>query len=471
MRNIVLFGASKFGSLVYAKLKNEKNIIYFADNDSNKWGKLYEGIEVINPIKVKDFKNVQIIISSSYDLQIAEQLIAMGIKRFKIAKLLHNINSNNEEDELELIDCNFEMSGALTENKKITLIVMNASGSNTIALYKLMPEYIKKKYKMNLIKDYKKDIYFYKTLLMSNLLIGTEGPVNHIENSLNIELWHGFPLKGIGNMSKEDKVNMPFISEQWNNLDAIISYSEFYNIFMSSAFWIEKEKFLITGMPRNDFLYKSDGKKQILNLLNLNMNDKKVLFYLPTFRKSVHQKNMTKIWDNIFGMADFNLEQFNSFLNKYNLHLIVKLHPNEENYVISKLQQMKVNNITLLKNEVLNNSVVDLYEILNAADLLITDYSSVYFDFLLLNRPIIFTPTDLEIYRKTRGFMLEPYGLWTPGPKVLKQEELEGEIIKLLTDTKYYQKERQYIRDIIHRYKDGNSSERVWKVIDKIMVV
>ncbi len=64
------------------------------------------------------------------------------------------------------------------------------------------------------------------------------------------------------------------------------------------------------------------------------------------------------------------------------------------------LQTKKTDNLHILEDNYLRDKRLDLYEVVNAADLLITDYSSIYFDYLLLDRPIIFTPLDLEEYRK-----------------------------------------------------------------------
>lgn len=68
---------------------------------------------------------------------------------------------------------------------------------------------------------------------------------------------------------------------------------------------------------------------------------------------------------------------------------------------------------------------MDFYNILNAVDILITDYSSIYFDFLLLDRPIIFTPIDYEEYKHNRGFLLEPFDFWAPGDKCFCYEDLK----------------------------------------------
>ena len=98
-------------------------------------------------------------------------------------------------------------------------------------------------------------------------------------------------------------------------------------------------------------------------------------------------------------------------------------------------------------------------------DILITDYSSIYFDYLLLNRPIIFIPLDLEEYAQTRGFLLEPYDFWAPGPKVTTVDALIDEIRKCLADPACYEEERVVVNNLINRFQDGNSSRRVWEEV------
>ena len=106
---------------------------------------------------------------------------------------------------------------------------------------------------------------------------------------------------------------------------------------------------------------------------------------------------------------------------------------------------------------------------MNGVDLLITDYSSVYFDYLLLDRPIIFVPVDLEEYRKTRGFLLEPYDYWTPGKKALNQKDLQNMILQSFIKDDNVER-RNELKNIVHYYQDGNSSERVWNLIDRILM-
>jgi len=172
-------------------------------------------------------------------------------------------------------------------------------------------------------------------------------------------------------------------------------------------------------------------------------------------------------WSNIFDFECFDDVRFDSFLDDNDLTLVIKLHPKEESVVKNCISQMK--NIKMLTSDHLNKKGIDLYEILNSADLLITDYSSVYFDFLLLDKPIIFTPTDIDQYDSSRGFLLKPYDAWTPGPKVLDQNTLQSEIINSLKIDGYYSEERARIRDLAHKYKDGESSKRVWNFISELL--
>ena len=132
-------------------------------------------------------------------------------------------------------------------------------------------------------------------------------------------------------------------------------------------------------------------------------------------------------------------------------------------------RENNLSNILIFRNDDLLSNDLDLYELLNASDILITDYSSVFYDFLLLDKPMIFTPTDIDSYRERKGFLVESFENWVPGPKAFNQGELQLEINKCLAEKNYYAEKRNWQLRLQHRYKDGNSSERLWKFIDMIM--
>ena len=96
---------------------------------------------------------------------------------------------------------------------------------------------------------------------------------------------------------------------------------------------------------------------------------------------------------------------------------------------------------------------------------MITDYSSVYFDYLLLDKPIIFWTKDLEIYEERRGFLFDNVDKWMPGPKVKTVFELIDAIDKFINNYNWYSSERNNIKNLAHTYQDFNSTNRVWDLL------
>lgn len=356
--------------------------------------------------------------------------------------------------------------------KNITLVNTNYSGSNSYAMFKLMPEHIKDKYFIE-IMDQNNSNDFINAIVSSDVVVVTEGNYHFNKNIINknqivIDLWHGFPLKAMGYIDKGE-VYKSQIDKVWNNVNYIGSYSELFNILMNKCINTDPDKYVVLGAPRNDLLFTSNGREILSGIIGKNLQNKNILFYMPTYRHAVrgNRNDGNKSWNNYFGFDSFDEKKFKKFLVDNDIELVLKLHPADEAAIINKLDISS--NVSLVTNNMLRQNDVDLYEILNSCDLLITDYSSVYFDLLLLDKPMIFTPTDLKEYEDSRGFLLEPYDSWTPGPKCLNQESLEDEIIKSLRDKNYYKKERETIRNKVHYYKDGNSSERTWEFINSLL--
>lgn len=363
------------------------------------------------------------------------------------------------------------------DRKLITLIFNGYSGSNLNPIIEKLKEERYNDYNVNIIDDrklytdYKNkkigklDLYRgilrkYKSILKSHILISTHGSIRLRNDTTMINLWHGIPIKSMSlmNKSKMDAVNV--IKD-----DYFISTSDFFNTIVNSCFGLTIDKYYITGYPRNDYLFTEDGVKNLNKLLEKNVKGNIILF-TPTYRYNRTKKDFG---DNLFGFSDFDKKQFNEFLENNNITLLLKVHPNDEKVLIDSENKNRNGRIILISNSDLESKEMDLYKILNSVDLLITDYSSICFDYLLLDRPIIFTPVDLEHYRDKRGFLLEPYEFWTPGPKCLSQQSLHEEIIKSLNNNKYYKNERETIKNIMHKYKDDNSTDRVMALIESLM--
>ena len=354
--------------------------------------------------------------------------------------------------------------------KLITLVYRTYCGSNTVALYKLVPEKLADEYDIRLVVQNSSDD-FYNLIGASNMIVTTHGCIKSIRDQISAELWHGIPLKTIGDMVNDiNDESRKTHNYWWSKADVVTSYSQTYSTLMNACVNIGGHKFVITGAPRNDLLLTSDGRKKLSELTDIDLTGKKILFFLPTFRTTFYGRyDGNKEWDNIFGMKDFDIIEFDKFLEDNNILMVAKLHPNEEYKILNQIEGKVTKNTILIRNSDLEENRTDLYEILNSADVLITDYSSVYFDFLLLDRPMIFTPVDLGSYRELRGLLLEPFDFWTPGPKALDQKTLEREILHCLSGNSHYANERKTIRDIMHHYQDANSGKRVWDMLIKML--
>ncbi len=290
------------------------------------------------------------------------------------------------------------------------------------------------------------------------IVLGHNFPYWISKNQVSIQLWHGIPLKKIGNINTFNKNSkISFLQNYKNNLtNYFISTSSFSSIIFSAAFNMSLDKFIPLGQPRCDALFSSDTlNKNLLNhILNIDIrNYAYIIIYLPTFRD--YNKDYTKkITESII----LN-ENFKKFLSHYKILFLVKPHPKDEKI----LDRFSEKYIKILKNNDLSNNLSTIYDVLPAVDILVTDYSSIYFDYLLLNRPIVYYVPDLNIYKKTRGFLLEPYEKWTPGDKAKDIPSLIKALEDAINNPDKWKKEREWLRDIMFKYQDGKASERIIK--------
>ncbi|CNH13188.1 CDP-glycerol glycerophosphotransferase family protein [Yersinia pekkanenii] len=300
-----------------------------------------------------------------------------------------------------------------------------------------------------------KSLYHYFTskyiVTTHNEMIGTKAT-----SQIYISLWHGMPLKKICYLGEFDNVGMEDFSAHR------IATSEVMRSIISACFREKANNVYITGQPRNDFLFQYQPLDFISTIPNTT---KKKIIYAPTFRqnqKALKYSDGTPIVNNNFlRVIDFDIKLLDIFLETNNAELFIKLHPFEEETFIS-VELTK--NITIIKTETLQTRNLDINHLLSNMDILITDYSSLYFDYMLLNRPICFLIPDIDIYGDSRGgFTLEPVNFWMPGAQTNSQQSLQDELKKLLNGQDDYQDQRDRINNVINFHKDGNSSARVFQ--------
>lgn len=265
-------------------------------------------------------------------------------------------------------------------------------------------------------------------------------PIKPAKSQIVVNLWHGTPLKKIGNLEKGLE------KKDYNFFTYVVASSPLYQPIMAKIFGCKEEQVIITGNPRNDELFQED---------NANDNPfwekgEKVILWLPTYREYKE--------DFIVSLLNReNLEPLNKKLKTAHCKLIIKLHPLQDVSIISEAYS----NIDFLVQTNLDVEGVSVYTLLKDADALITDYSSVYFDYMMLNRPIAFTVEDIEEYRKERGFVFDNPFVYMPGKKLSSYEDLEQFITNVAQKKDIYAAQRQQVNRIMNSFSDGNSCRRL----------
>jgi CDP-glycerol glycerophosphotransferase (TagB/SpsB family) len=251
-----------------------------------------------------------------------------------------------------------------------------------------------------------------------------------------LQLWHGVPFKKLNSVN-----NIEY--------DYFVATSDYLNKEIFS-FLFKSKKYINCGYPRIDAFSDEDNllfcDKNIYELVKNNKkNGIKTIIYVPTYRDDVES--------NISPIDFFKLD---NFLVENNICFIVKFH----HFVLEQFD-IKIDDSKKYNNIVFYNSQGDIYPIIKYVDLLITDYSSIAFDYLLLNRPIIYFDYDIEEYKQSRGEFLLDYDKYTPGIKVKNQIELEKAILTTLEKDAFFNQRKELVKELFD-YVDHNVSNRIF---------
>lgn len=278
------------------------------------------------------------------------------------------------------------------------------------------------------------------------------------KNQVYIQCWHGTPLKRLGfdiNVKGNNPLSSNRIVRKQYNHDSkmynyMISPSKYCTEKLISSFNLEKlgkkDIMIEKGYPRNDELFKFDDKyvKKIKEDLGIPL-DKKVIMYAPTFRDNQHKLGVGYTHDLILDLNKLKEKLGNDYV------ILLRLHY----HVANKINVYK--HLGFIYDVSNYNNINDLYII---SDMLITDYSSVFFDYANLKRPILFYMYDLDTYKNnTRDFYIDLEEL--PGPIITKEEELLKSIENIEQVKEQYDETYKKFNDKFNYLDDGDSSKRV----------
>lgn len=261
------------------------------------------------------------------------------------------------------------------------------------------------------------------------------------KGQLFVNLWHGAgAFKKFGMSCKYNKYIQKY---DGNIVDIIVVSSDRIIDFYQEALGARKEKIKNLGIPRADIFFKEDEKLKVKeNFFNKypELKNKKIIMYAPTFRDNGKDKFKLKL----------DIDLMKEKLEKLGYILFLRLHPS------IKKDNISVDNIfayDFSKYEQVSNLLI-------VSDILISDYSSIIFEFSIMKKPILFYSYDVEEYIKDRGFYYNYYE-FIPNKINYTTEEVINSIINKEWDLERIEKFAKYFFNPF----DGNSTERVLKEV------
>ncbi len=247
------------------------------------------------------------------------------------------------------------------------------------------------------------------------------------------------------------------VYEVEKGVDHINVQSHFFDDIITYEYNCEKEQLVYLGYPRCDWLYQTDDDaiKQRLGL------DGGYWVWLPTFRKHkvdkpAYQMDTSKqqMGMPLIGSPE-ELQALDDFLAERNLYLIYKPHPAQD---VSGLKAAGAERVKIISDAFLAQRELQLNQVLAASDGLITDYSSVFFDYLLTHKPMVTTVDDIDEWKKMTGFAFDLDAFLD---KATTRAASLPELLAAMTGPDTKAEGRKVIREITNIHFDGNSAKRV----------
>nr|WP_252728563.1 CDP-glycerol glycerophosphotransferase family protein [Alteromonas sp. C1M14] len=254
-----------------------------------------------------------------------------------------------------------------------------------------------------------------------------------------IQLWHGIPLKKImfdvfADRKKKKNAFGRFVDfmSPYNRHrnDVVIATSPLTQKILAQAFRVDEAQVLPCGFPRNDVFFTTDNNTE---------NDRFRCIYMPTFRGGMASEC------DLFERYGFDFEHIERQLTKHNIELTLRMHPVNKPpaNIVQKIKNSKVIKL---------DSGNDIYDSISQYDCLISDYSSIYFDFLLSDKPIVFAPFDLDEYKKRERSLYFEFEAVTLKPYCYSWGEIIHRLISLKENEidEKYKNEYQRLKEKFH---------------------
>ena len=336
-------------------------------------------------------------------------------------------------------------SGSL-KGKTVVWHILNEDNRGKIINW-LKKDYLSHDCKVVLAKKYSiKSIWLF---MLSNIIVDSHGFYDFkSKKQLEVELWHGMPLKRIGYLLHGTPPQQKIRKGRFFSVTADIFKTPF-----SKAFWADESLIHVDGQPRNDYLF--DPVEDYLGM-------KQFYIYLPTFRKSNLNSNLSEFDcdydENVFlNLTNDEWKRVDKVLAETGRYMLVKPHPQDSVRNMGFIKDCK--NIVLINDNDLLEKKMHLYRLLGASCGLITDYSSVFIDYMLTDKPIAFFIPDYEEYKNSRGFVFDNPEDTMAGKICRNSEDLIDFLYRPVNDSDRY----KTIKEKLNFVTDGSSRRRIFE--------
>lgn len=286
------------------------------------------------------------------------------------------------------------------------------------------------------------------------------------EGQIFANLWHGSGIKAHDYYDRNlNPKHADKLKNYFNKIDLLCVHSLDDRFKLSAQLHFDMRNCFVTGQPRLDGVKTSDGKGKLKKIFGDTIEKfSKFIFFAPSFRANMSTHSGKFYSDNVFRLDDYKDKEFESFLERDNIALIYKLHPIEQtafsgrNFALNK-------NCFELTDDMLFEADIRYTELLNAFDVMVSDYSSIVFDYLLLDRPVIYLIPDYNEYLSDKGFVFHNIDYFMPGDKAFNFCDLIKSLEKAISNPNVYAEKRKYVIDQRFDYIDDQSSKRCLETI------
>jgi CDP-glycerol glycerophosphotransferase len=279
-----------------------------------------------------------------------------------------------------------------------------------------------------------------------------------------IQTWHGIPFKAIGffhnNKIKDKFRNILYKWFDYDSIDWFLSSSPYVTRLYCEVFHQEQDKFLESGFPRNDAFVIGGDKSEspVITILREKLPTfKKLMLYAPTYRP--YPSAYFPFNDHAEKCSDFI-----ELLKRTDSICIVKSHPNQQHRLDTALEESGY--VIDISN---NGRLPDLQKILSVTDILITDYSSIFIDALLLDLPSVFITSDIEEYVSATGEFCCNYDSLAAGAHAKSMAEMIASLNELISGNDRFQKKRSSALELFFAPSSDTSTERLSSFMQQLI--